>query len=127
MAKIFYDKHLSWWLRVFTSSQKSYDIANTFVSKLKSNVTLIHPMEYGSKTSSFYYKVNDDEIFISLGIYDDTRCIIFTKELGKFLKLTPIVRPFNNEHYEINGLSYYDLLEKVDTYIKVINERNYKT
>jgi hypothetical protein len=126
MAKIFFDGNLSWWLRVFTSSQKSYDIANTFTSKLKSNVTLTHPMEYGPKTSSFYYKVNDDEIFISLGIYDDTRCIIFTKELGRFLKLTHIVRPFNNEHYEINGLSYYDLLEKVDTYIKVINERNYK-
>lgn len=126
MAKIFFDGNLSWWLSVFTSSRKSYDIANTFAYKLKSNVTLTHPLEYAPKTSSFYYRVNEDEIFISLGINDDERSIIFTKELGRFLKLTPIVRPYSDEHYEISGLSYNDLLEKVDEYIKVINERNDK-
>lgn len=126
MAKIFFDGNLSWWLIVFTSSRKSYDIANTFASNLKSNVTLTHPLEYAPKTSSFYYKVNEDEIFISIGIYDDERSIIFTKELGRFLKLTPIKRPYSDEHYGISGLSYNDLLEKVDEYIKVINERNDK-
>ena len=112
--------NLPWWLNCFTSSNLSWSIANTFVRTLKSDVIFTHPLENAPKTSSFLYRKDNNEIFISIPFNKEKSKIIFSLEFGRKLNLIPKIRPYNKEHYSLENLGYSELIDKVDKYITLM-------
>lgn len=122
MAKLVADGNLRWWLRVFNTSHTSWNVANFFIDNLKNNEVFIHPLENGAKQSSFYYKTDYDELYISIDFSYKTGCLIFSDELGKYLNI-PITHNYYGDIFIIDNLTIEELYEKVDYYIKIIKTR----
>ena len=112
--------NLSWWLNCFTNSGLSWSIANAFIKTLKSDVIFTHPLENAPRTSSFLYRKENHEIFISIPFNEENCTIIFSLELGRKLNLTPKIRPYIKELYSLENLDYSELTDKVDKYITLM-------
>lgn len=96
----FPNKRINWWLGCFTTSEKSWNIANTFVNSLECDKEFTHTGEHGPRTASFHCNCAGEKVYISLDIEGkDEASIIFTEDLGVFLKV-----PKNRyEIYRIEG------------------------
>ncbi len=123
MAKLIADQkgNFAWWIKLFKSSHESWNIAQDFTKRLKSNVTFIHPLHNGPIRSGFRYINKNDEIYVSIDLSYESGYLILSEELGKYLKIEPT---YTYDYiYLVDNLTIDELLDITDKYIDIVEKK----